>query len=282
MPRGLLTLSLVVGLAVVACGEPSTQPESSVQSTQPPPTTKPFVETTTTDSAPSLVEGGLGIIVPPGPDGALPEELEVGCQHGPTFSMSDLEQIDPLETSAPRGVAEAIEPFLSGEEGAFWPQENWLVLKEAPDEVLLVARAAEGLAFMNVMHTNGEWTWSGASSGGPCPLYFQVPEGLNPVDWRMDPAAPAPGPGSTEIDVLITERPCVSGQEIGDRLLGPEIVMTEDAVRIAFAAEPPPGDAFDCQGNPETPYRVVLPAPLGDRGIVEGMAIGLDLEDYLP
>lgn len=282
MPRGLLTLSLVVGLAVVACGEPSTQPESSVQSTQPPPTTTPFVDTTTTDSAPGLVEDEPGIIVPPGPDGALPEDLKVGCQHGPTFSMSDLEQIEPLETSGLSGVAEAIEPFLSGEEGAFWPQANWLVLKEAPDEVLLVARASEGLAFMSVLHTDGEWTWSGASSGGPCPLYFQVPEGLNPVDWRMDPAGTPPGPDSTEIDVLVTERPCVSGQEIGDRLLGPEVVMTEDAVRIAFAAEPPPGDAFDCQGNPETPYRVVLPGPLGDREIVEGMAIGLDLEDYLP
>ncbi|HEY6635842.1 MAG TPA: hypothetical protein VI141_09560 [Acidimicrobiia bacterium] len=196
--------------------------------------------------------------------------------------MSDLEEIEPLDTSALNGVAEAIEPFLSGEEGAFWPQENWLVLKEATDEVLLIARAAEGLAFMSVELTDGEWVWSGASSGGPCPLFFQVPEGMNPVDWRLDPADPAPGSGSTEIDVLITERPCVSGQEIGDRLLGPEIVMTENSVHLAFAAVPPPGDAFDCQGNPETPYRVVLPAPLGDREIVEGMAIGIDLEDYLP
>jgi hypothetical protein len=282
MPRGLLTLSLVVGLAVVACGEHSTEPGGSVESTQPPPTTTLFVETITTVSTPGQVEGEHGIIVPPGPDGALPEELVVGCQHGPTFSMSDLEQIEPLETSAPSGVAEAIEPFLSGEEGGFWPQENWLVLKEAADEVLLVARATEGLAFMSVLLVDGEWLWSGASAGGPCPLYFQVPEGLNPVDWRLDPAATPPDPGSTEIDVLITERPCVSGQEIGDRLLVPEIVMTEDSVRIAFAAEPPPGDAFDCQGNPETPHRVVLPAPLGERRIFEGMAIGLDLEDYLP
>jgi hypothetical protein len=282
MPRGLLTLSFVVGLVIVACGAPSTEPGSSLGSTRPPATTAPFLETTTTDSAPGQIEGELGIIVPPGPDGALPTELVVGCQHGPTFSMSDLEQIEPLETSAPSGVAEAIEPFLSGEEGGFWPQENWLVLKEAPDEVLLVARAPEGLAFMSVLLADGEWVWSGASSGGPCPLYFQVPEGLNPVDWRLDPAAPPPDPGSTEIDVLITERPCVSGQEIGDRLLGPEIVMTEDSLHIAFAAEPPPGDAFDCQGNPETPHRVVLPAPLGERRIVEGMAIGLDLEDYLP
>ncbi|MGH3649413.1 MAG: hypothetical protein ACRDU9_01790, partial [Acidimicrobiia bacterium] len=73
----------------------------------------------------------------------------------------------------------------------------------------------------------------------------------------------------------------VSGQEIGDRLRGPQIVMTDSQVFIAFAAEPPPGEAFDCQANPDTPYTVELSDPLGARQLVEGLAIGISLEDYL-
>ena len=58
--------------------------------------------------------------------------------------------------------------------------------------------------------------------------------------------------------------------------------MTADEVRVAFAAKPPPGQDFTCPGNPEIPLTVELPEPLGDRIVVEGLAIGINLEDYLP
>lgn len=195
--------------------------------------------------------------------------------------MSDLDAIEPLEDADNGDLVGAIEPFLSSEESAYWPQDQWLILRKTPDEVILVHPGEEGLAFMTTRFIGGEWQWSGSSSGGSCPLYYQVPDELNPVDWRLDPAN-IPIQDSTVIQVLATERECVDGREIGDRLLDPDIVMTADEVRIALAAEPPPGDAFTCPGNPETRYSIALPAPLGDRKIVQGLAIGIDLEDYLP
>jgi len=36
--------------------------------------------------------------------------------------------------------------------------------------------------------------------------------------------------------------------------------MTDTRVYVAFAAEPPPGDAFNCQGNPSTEFMVDLPS----------------------
>jgi hypothetical protein len=212
----------------------------------------------------------------------LPPDLSVGCWSGPTFQIADLAEIVPLETGDPGGVAEAIEPFLSSEEGSFWAQEGWLILRQTDKEILLVHPGADGLAFMTVERVDGQWGWSGSSSGGPCPLYYQVPERMNPVDWRLNPDGDPLSAESTSVDVLVTERSCVDGREIGDRLLEPEIVMTASEVRIAFAAEPPPGDFFTCPHNPETAYIVTLPAPLGDREIIEGLVIGLDLEDYLP
>ena len=73
----------------------------------------------------------------------------------------------------------------------------------------------------------------------------------------------------------------MSGQEIGDRLVGPEVILGPDTVRIAFAAVPPTGDAFNCQGNPETPFTIDLGEPLSDRTVEQGLNTGLDLADFL-
>lgn len=225
---------------------------------------------------------GLEVIVPPGENGELPGDLIVSCPSGPSFPVSALSDIPDLSDADPGGVAAAIAPFLQSEEGAYWPQEGWRMLHQTDDEVLLVHQGSDGLSFMSVEREGGQWDWSGASGpGGECPLQYTVPEGLNTVEWHLDPSAPPPGPDETRIAVVLNERECVSGQPIGERLVGPQVVVTDTRVHIAFAAQPPPGDAFDCQGNPDIPFTVELPEPLGDRVLVEGLATGLSLEDYL-
>ncbi len=271
-------------LLLAACGADSgSLPAMDATTSQQQGTTVVRARPAPTTCSPqeAISSGDLGIIVPPCEDGSLPGDLWVGCKYAPKFQVSDLEAIVPLAEADPGGVAQAIEPFLSGGEGQFWPQAGWLILRETEDEVLLVHHDAGGLSFMNVRRVDGAWQWSGSQSGGSCPLYYRVPDSFNAVDWRLDPEAP-PDPRGMTLGVLVTERQCVSGQEVGERLRGPQVVMTDDVVRIAFAAEPPPGDSFNCPSNPETPVIVALPAPLGEREIVEGLAIGIDLEDFLP
>lgn len=274
-PRITRRVVSLLSFALAGCGadpDPSSTTETSATAPEPGETTS---------SAPPTFNGVFDIIVPPDEDGNLPSALWVGCESGPQFQVSDLEEVVPLVEQDPGGVSEAIEAFLSNGEGQYWPQEDWLILRETEDEILLVHQDIESLSFMTVNRRDGEWEWSGSQSGGPCPLHYLVPDGLNVVDWRLDPDA-ALDPSGTTLEVLVTERACTSGQEIGDRLVGPQVVMTEDAVRIAFAAEPPPGNAFTCQGIPEAPVTVELPEPLGDHEVIEGLAIGIDLEDYLP
>jgi hypothetical protein len=267
-------------MIVAACGPAPLAETPDEPSTVAAPSTIAPPQST---AAPNLITtGDLEVIVLPGRDGELPADLMVGCRAGPVFPIGAIDNITPLSDSDPGGVAEAIEPFLEGEEGQFWPQEDWLILHRSEDEILLVSPTEDsGIAFMTVTEDDSGWQWSGAQSGGPCPLYYTVPEGLNTVEWRLDPSALAPGPDSTELAVLLSEMECVSGQEIGERLIGPQIVMTESSVRIAFAASPPEGDAFDCQGIPEQPYVVDLPVQLGSREVVEGHRLGISLEDYL-
>jgi hypothetical protein len=278
--------SLACALLLGACGGDSkaAPPSSSAEREATLPTNTEPSETTSASNSgdPSRVSasGELDIIVTPGTDGSLPADLAVGCKSGPVFRVSDLETIIPLEAGDPGGVAEAIEPFLSSEEGNFWPQDGWQILRKTTDEVLLVHEEGDEMAFMTVERATDAWEWSGSQIGEGCPLYYVTPDGLNTVDWRLDPASPVDA-SNTTLAVLVTERECVSGQELGNRLRGPQIVMTDDTVRIAFAAEPPSGNQT-CPGNPEASATVELPAPLGDREIVEGLAIvGLDLADFI-
>lgn len=275
-------VSLLAPALMAACGADSDSSAAKAEGSEPEATTT-SEEPAADGAAPlGVVSGGdLDIIVPPDEDGSLPADLWVGCRNGPEFQVSDLEQIVPLAEGDPGGVAEAVEAFLSDGEGQFWPQEDWLILRETDNEMLLVHDDAGNLSFMNVTRVDGQWKWSGSQSGGPCPLYYLVPDGLNAVDWRLDPTAP-PDPGATTLAVLVTERECVSGMELGDRLLGPQLAMTQDVVRFAFAAEPPEGSGFTCPGNPEIAVTVELPEALGDREIIEGLEIGIELGDYLP
>ena len=229
----------------------------------------------------NVAAGALNVIVAPDADGSLPPDLWIGCKNGPTFQVSDLDEVVPLAEGDPGGAADAIAPFLDSGEGDYWPQDGWLILRHAPDGMLLVHDGADEFSFIELERAGAGWSFSGAQSGGPCPLHYLVPEGFNPVDWRLDPQHPASAE-TMSLSLLVRERSCASGQALGDRLRGPQVVMTEDALRIAFVAVPPSGEGQDCPSNPEAPVTVDLPKPLGDRVVMEGLAIGIDLADFLP
>lgn len=265
------SLALLLTLfAVGGCGL-TEQPDGST----PVPSSAPVA---TAPSAGSRLP--LSIIVLSDDTGALPDDLVVGCPSGPHFPYGVLAGLSN-EDERPE-LIEAIQPFLAGEEGQFWPQDGWKVLVADDEEATLVTLGDDGLAFMFLTRAEGVWSWSGSQMGSAeCPLQYVTPQGLNTVEWRLDPSSAPMGADTTQVSVLLTERECVSGQPIGSRLVGPQIVMTGSEVRLAFAAVPPPGEAFDCQGNPETPYIVSLPEAIGDRVVIEGYGIGVSLEDFL-
>ncbi|MDJ0496734.1 MAG: hypothetical protein QNJ75_11960 [Acidimicrobiia bacterium] len=240
---------------------------------------------------PMLSERGEDVvIVVPGAEGTLPGDVWLRCPSGPSFPAAALDYLkyqagnadfDPLDTDPP-GIREAMDEFLSDAEGQYWPQEGWRLLHVTETEALVVARDTEnsGIAFIELELDGMKWRWAGASAGGPCPLQIQLPDGLGVVTWRVDPDGGPLGIETTSIDVLATERNCASGQPMGDRLIGPEVLLTDEEVLIVFGVEPL-GGAQDCQGNPEQPVTVELPEPLGDRVVRDGVDTGLSLGDFL-
>lgn len=280
MSRGFVVGLLV--LVVTACGTPGTASESTVETTSPTTSTVP-TSTTQPPTDPNVISvGDLGVITPPDADGNFPPDLVVTCRSAGYFPLGALERIEPLDEANHEGVAEAIEPFLSSGEGAFWPQEGWQILHLTEEEGLLVAKQQGDLSFMSISNDGSGWQWAGSSAvGTDCPIEFAYPDSVSPVGWTLDPSGTSMTAESTEIEVILNEVPCTDGREIGDRLLPPEIVMTETQIFMAFAAEPPPGDFFTCPSNPDTPYVVELPAPLGDRTLMFGVELGIDLADYV-
>ena len=287
------------GLVFAACASADDAPESPVvRSTAPavevtvssvPGTSSTTVAAPPTSEVPDIVAttpnmGDLQIIVPVGVDGQMPADTVIGCRGGTSFPVSALDEAPLLVDSGLVGVEEAIRPFLESGEGAFWPQDGWQVLHQTDDRVLLVytdGTASEPqTAFMGVERDGGEWRWAGSSTGDECPLEVKVPGDLNAVDWRLDPSADPLTSESTVVHVLVTERKCASGQPVGDRLLGPEVVVTDTEILIAFAAQPQSG-AQTCPSNPEEPFTIELSGPVGTRAVTDGLALDESLADVL-
>jgi hypothetical protein len=222
------------------------------------------------------------VIVQPDETGSLPDDVILSCPSGPAFPASTLEDLPGDEAVDVPGLDTAMQSFLSGEEGQYWPQEGWRLLYQTESRLQIMHHDTEtgGIAFMGFEFRDGAWQWAGASAGGPCPLQTSLPEHLQVVTWRVDPAAEPLTAEMTSIPVLVTEAACASGKPVGDRLVGPEVVVTDTEVLIAFAARTQ-GGAQTCPSNPETGVTVELPEPLGDRVLRDGLDTDLDLGDFL-
>jgi len=104
-----------------------------------------------------------------------------------------------------------------------------------------------------------------ANSGG-CTLRPHVEDGHEIAAWRLASAA---GPDSTELDLWVNEQTCNSGKNAEGRIDDPVVVYGPDTVTIQVTTRPR-GGGQNCQSNPDTPYRLKLQEPLGNRTLLDG------------
>ncbi len=93
--------------------------------------------------------------------------------------------------------------------------------------------------------------------------------GAGPATWWVAGGAPL-APETTEIDGILMETSCASGQSPEGRVNDPVIDYGAEAVTVTFTVVPPPGDAHDCPSNPEFPVTITLSEPLGERQLLDG------------
>lgn len=153
-------------------------------------------------------------------------------------------------------------------------QAEWKVLGGDPTddpERLLVgvghwSAATETTDGQYVVLERTEAGWR-ASAWGDCQLAPVLVEGAS---WAEIAAAPGGAvPGSSSIEVLVSETECTSSRDPGPYLHEPIVVERDDVVTIYWTSDTPTG-AQDCPGNPRVRRTVHLDRPLGDRTVLDG------------
>lgn len=212
---------------------------------------------------------------PPPPTGPLElipdldvEDPLVTCRGLPPVPYSQLVDPRPID-QIDHPAVDALRSELEWPGGEPMPEGRWKVINIGDDLATFAALAPDSFGYAEFQRLGERWTLSGMGSGSTCEPTVSFPEGLNRVEIRLDPDLP-PDLGSRTIHVLATEVECASGREMGDALQGPQVVETETAVLLAFAAIPLAEREVNCQGNPSTPVTIELAQPLGDRTIYDG------------
>lgn len=218
----------------------------------------------TVTRSPELPDGPLALI----PDLEAEDPL-VTCAGIPPVPFSKLSNPVPID-DVDHPAVEALRTLA--QQRGVWelPDGDWQVIYIDADNAAFAVSAPEGFGTARFERTSRDnWIIVGSRTGPPCEPVVVLPEGLNRVAIRL---GSIPSPEGTAIRLLVTEESCASGREMGDALLGPQIIETDDAVLVAFAAVSPIGPA-ECPGNPSTPVTIELSQPLGQRTLYDGLHV---------
>ncbi|MCY4623170.1 MAG: hypothetical protein OXD34_15305 [bacterium] len=212
---------------------------------------------------------------PTGPLDVIPdldtEDPLVTCRGTPPVRYSqfvDPPSIDEVDHPA----VDALRAELGSQGGEPMPQGRWVVISIEEDLAAFAALSPDSFGYADFERHGDKWILGGMGSGRPCEPIVALPDGLNRVEVRLDPDSLL-GPDSITLDLLVTEAACASGREMGDALQGPQVVETDTAVIVAFAAIPLYEQLVTCQGNPSTPVTLELSQPLGNRTVYDGLYV---------
>ena len=212
---------------------------------------------------------------PSGPLDVIPdldtEDPLVTCRGLPPVRYSQL--VDPPSVDeVDHPAVDALRVELGSQGGEPMPQGRWVVISIEDDLAAFAAVSPDGFGYAEFERRGDKWILGGMGSGRPCEPIVALADGLNRVEVRLDPDS-LPGRDSTTLDLLVTETACASGREMGDALQGPQVVETDTAVIVAFAAIRLDEQVVTCQGNPSTPVTIELSQPLGNRTVHDGLYV---------
>jgi hypothetical protein len=235
-------------------------------------------QTTASPSASGVPTGALASVDPDSSTPDIGATIDPDWITRPALTCGDRERRFPPEALDGPGLAElGLDPAAAvlrttiAEVPDFpFPDLGWHRVIDDPMGVTFVARGDAGTPW--VMVTVGQLAGAlQATAYGQCRLGIATPDGVSLATWWLDPAGPPLTPESTEVAILLRERDCASGRPPEGRVLTPTIVMTPDAFQVAIGIRKQLTDQ-DCQGNPNYPTRIVLPEPIGARGLFDASA----------
>jgi hypothetical protein len=210
-------------------------------------------------------------------EGVAPEQVmtQVTCGgSGPAFPASILDEPGGAQHDddpAAAALRRHLDDPAMGMEVSWLPKDGWRAAIRDDAFVLFVAEVPgeEGSLAEVTTELQGE-SWQ-VTGWGSCQPMADVGPDHGLAQFRVAPDEELT-PEMTEIDVLVTERACNSGQDARGRIEEPTIVAGDETMTVVFAVRPR-GGAHTCPSNPETPFLLELPEPLGERTLLDGSSV---------
>lgn len=192
------------------------------------------------------------------------------CGGGPAFDIAALNRPGAAELNVdPAAAALRAHVTGGGMETEWLPDEGWIEASRSATDVLYLARGDDGSLYsVTVELAEGAWRVDG---WGGCTPQPELPLGVNLATFRVAPGA-ALDPDVTEIEVLVTETACNSGQDARGRILPPRVITDAETVIVVMTVRAR-GGGQECPSNPETLFVLELPEPLGDRLLLDGSSV---------
>lgn len=203
----------------------------------------------TASAIPAMVSDGSGLPFPPAALSAPAGQLSPDDPAVDALIAVLARQKTAKDSSAP--------PRLDG----------WRMLARSADEVLFGHGLPPQLVTVALRRQAPRQTWTSLAVSRARPLRT-TRDGIRASGWRLDPTR-EPGPEDTVVRVLVTEQTWAGGKRADTRLLSPDLHDGDDELVLTMFVTPREG--FQTRtANPETPARVTLPCPLGQRPLLDG------------
>jgi hypothetical protein len=145
--------------------------------------------------------------------------------------------------------------------------EEWRILARTDDEVLFARGAPPRMLTVTMRRKGRRDGWS-SDALRRFETLRRTRDGVRASSWQLDPNTELTTE-DTIIRMLVTEQTRSGGELAHKRLEAPDLHDGDDELMVAMFVTPKPGVQMP-SGTLETPVRVQLPTPLGDRLLVDG------------
>ena len=189
---------------------------------------------------------------------------------GPPFPPSALrEPAGELAVGDP--VVDAFAAVLRRQASSPAPEESllrgWRILARTDSEALLARGAPPDMTTVLMRRESRRSGWRSTVVSTGAPLRVSR-DGVRASHWRLDESHPLTS-ADTVIRILVTEQTRSGGTLADKRLLTPDIHEGDDAVLLRIFVTPRAGIQM-ASAKVETPVRIQLPSPIGERELIDG------------
>jgi hypothetical protein len=175
-------------------------------------------------------------------------------------------QLDPADPPA-GALAAQLSRQKPAADGSLSRLEEWRFLARAENEVLFGRGLPPRMITVAMRRDGRRDSWSSVAVT-KFETLRRTRDGVRASSWQLDPTQQLT-PDDTILRMLVTEQTRSGGELAHKRLLAPDLYEGDDELMVAMFVTPKQGVQMP-SGTLETPVRVQLPSPVGERLLVDG------------